>query len=48
LTEAVAGAGEYLRRAIATAPRLGRGHGPVDHSVAATIPSTSEPRRPPT
>ena len=48
LTEAVAGAGEYPRRAIATAPRLGRGHGPVDHSVAATIPSTSEPRRPPT
>ncbi|MDX1644161.1 MAG: bifunctional hydroxymethylpyrimidine kinase/phosphomethylpyrimidine kinase [Thermoanaerobaculia bacterium] len=33
LPEAVGGAIDYLREAIAAAPGLGRGHGPVDHLV---------------
>lgn len=38
---AVRRARDYVRRAIATAPGLGRGHGPLNHSVP--MPSASEP-----
>ena len=48
VADAVERAHEYVQRAIRHAPGLGRGHGPVDHAVAATIPSTKAPRRPPT
>jgi hydroxymethylpyrimidine/phosphomethylpyrimidine kinase len=39
---------DYLQRAIAHAPGLGAGHGPVDHSVPAMIPSISSATRSPT
>jgi hydroxymethylpyrimidine/phosphomethylpyrimidine kinase len=39
---------DYLQRAIARAPGLGAGHGPIDHSVPATIPSISPATRSPT
>ena len=39
---------DYLQRAIAQAPGLGAGHGPVDHSVPAIIPSISSATRSPT
>ncbi len=48
VADAVESSHEYVQRAIRHAPGLGRGHGPVDHAVAATIPSTKAPRRPPT
>jgi len=38
LTAAVGGAIAYLRRAMAAAPRLGGGHGPVAHGVARDAP----------
>jgi hydroxymethylpyrimidine/phosphomethylpyrimidine kinase len=41
LDEAVPIALDYLHRAIAEAPGLGQGHGPVHHGVAAITPSIS-------
>jgi hydroxymethylpyrimidine/phosphomethylpyrimidine kinase len=38
---------DYLQRAIAAAPGLGTGHGPVDHTVAVMIPSISRATRSP-
>jgi hydroxymethylpyrimidine/phosphomethylpyrimidine kinase len=46
--DAVATALDYLQRAIASAPGLGTGHGPVNHAIAATTPSMSLPMRSPT
>ncbi len=46
--DAVARALDYLQRAIASAPGLGAGHGPVNHAIAATTPSMSLPMRSPT
>jgi hydroxymethylpyrimidine/phosphomethylpyrimidine kinase len=48
LEQATATALDYLQRAIASAPGLGAGHGPVDHGVAAITPSTIRPSRSPT
>jgi hydroxymethylpyrimidine/phosphomethylpyrimidine kinase len=48
LEDAVAIALDYLQRAIASAPGLGGGHGPVNHAIAATTPSMSLPTRSPT
>ncbi len=48
LERAVGTALDYLHRAIAEAPGLGGGHGPVRHAVPATTPSTSRPSRSPT
>lgn len=49
LDAAVAAARDYLQRAIAAAPGLGRGGpGPVHHGVPAMTPSTSAPTRSPT
>jgi len=39
LRDAVAAALDYLHRAIASAPGLGGGHGPVNHGVPASRPS---------
>jgi hydroxymethylpyrimidine/phosphomethylpyrimidine kinase len=36
LVQAVVQARAYLRAAIAAAPGLGRGHGPLDHTVTVT------------
>jgi hydroxymethylpyrimidine/phosphomethylpyrimidine kinase len=46
LEDAVATGLDYLHRAIATAPGVGQGHGPVNHRAAIT-PSTSRPTRSP-
>jgi hydroxymethylpyrimidine/phosphomethylpyrimidine kinase len=48
LAQAVEDALDYLHRAIAEAPGLGGGHGPVGHAVPATTPSTNRPSRSPT
>jgi hydroxymethylpyrimidine/phosphomethylpyrimidine kinase len=48
LEDSVTRALEYLRRAIATAPGLGSGHGPVNHAIEAITPSMSRPTRSPT
>lgn len=48
LDQAVETALDYLRRAIAAAPGLGRGHGPVNHAVPAITPSISRAIRSPT
>ena len=55
LETAVEDALDYVHRAIAAAPRLGSGHGPLDHTVPvhchperATSPSTSFSRSPAT
>ena len=37
LPDAVAGAREYLSRALATAPGLGHGHGPLNHAASAEV-----------
>jgi hydroxymethylpyrimidine/phosphomethylpyrimidine kinase len=37
LPDAVAGAREYLSRALATAPGLGHGHGPLNHAPSAQV-----------
>ena len=47
IAEAAPIALDYLHRAIAEAPGLGGGHGPVHHGVAAITPSTSVPSRSP-
>lgn len=39
LEQAVAGALDFVHRAIAAAPGLGHGHGPVNHFVAPPLPS---------
>lgn len=44
LQEAVAGAVDFVARAIATAPGLGRGHGPVNHLAGSRFwPAPPEP-----
>ncbi len=48
LEAAVTQALDYLQRAIASAPGLGAGHGPVNHSVSATTPSIRRATRSPT
>jgi len=48
LEEAVAVSLDYLQRAIASAPGLGAGHGPVNHAIDAITPSISRPTRSPT
>jgi hydroxymethylpyrimidine/phosphomethylpyrimidine kinase len=48
LEESVARSLDYLRRAIASAPGLGSGHGPVNHAIDAMTPSMSLPTRSPT
>ena len=48
LEESVATALDYLQRAIASAPGLGTGHGPVNHAIPAITPSISRPTRSPT
>ncbi len=48
LEDAVATALDYLQRAIATAPGLGAGHGPVHHDIPAITPSINRPTRSPT
>jgi hydroxymethylpyrimidine/phosphomethylpyrimidine kinase len=45
LTDAVAAAVEFLSRAIATAPGLGSGHGPVNHLVPVNLRVRDEPAR---
>jgi hydroxymethylpyrimidine/phosphomethylpyrimidine kinase len=47
LEEAVTAALDYLQRAIASAPGLGAGHGPVNHAIPAMTPSISLPTRSP-
>ena len=37
LPDAVAGAREYLSRALATAPGLGHGHGPLNHALSPEV-----------
>jgi hydroxymethylpyrimidine/phosphomethylpyrimidine kinase len=37
LEESVEAAKRYVTEAILRAPRLGRGHGPINHSVAARV-----------
>ena len=48
LEEAVALSLDYLHRAIASAPGLGGGHGPVNHAIDAITPSIKAPTRSPT
>ena len=48
LEESVARSLDYLQRAIASAPGLGSGHGPVNHAIDAITPSMSLPTRSPT
>ena len=48
LEEAVELSLDYLRRAIASAPGLGSGHGPVNHAIEAMTPSMRRPTRSPT
>jgi len=48
LDSSVARALDYLQRAIASAPGLGSGHGPVNHASDAMTPSMSLPTRSPT
>jgi hydroxymethylpyrimidine/phosphomethylpyrimidine kinase len=48
LDSSVARALDYLQRAIASAPGLGSGHGPVNHAIDAMTPSMSLPTRSPT
>lgn len=48
LEQAVETALDYVLRAMAAAPGLGRGHGPVNHAVAAITPSISRATRSPT
>jgi hydroxymethylpyrimidine/phosphomethylpyrimidine kinase len=48
LEESVARSLDYLQRAIASAPGLGSGHGPVNHAIDAMTPSMSLPTRSPT
>jgi hydroxymethylpyrimidine/phosphomethylpyrimidine kinase len=40
LETAVGDALDYVARAIAAAPGLGQGHGPLDHTVPAHVPSS--------
>jgi hydroxymethylpyrimidine/phosphomethylpyrimidine kinase len=48
LGEAVSRSLGYLQRAIAAAPGLGAGHGPVNHAIPAITPSINRPTRSPT
>lgn len=48
LATAVGDGLDYLHRAIAAAPGLGQGHGPVNHAVEATTPSIRRATRSPT
>ena len=48
LEEAVDRSLAYLQRAIASAPGLGAGHGPVNHASEAMTPSMRRPTRSPT
>jgi len=47
LEPSVEAALDYVRRAIAAAPGLGSGRGPLHHGVPASTPSTSRPSRSP-